>query len=407
MTQLSQEARELLAELNKVTDGVKNIADEARAAALKNTDISAAAKKAADDALTQQGELRAALTELSQHVAAMPTAAAAAAPQTLGAQFVNNEATKNYLASVQAGTAPSRSSFAASFEGSGLMNAVTSDAGSAGPLKQPQYVPGVIQPGQQRLTIRDLLMWGATSQAAIQFYREVSSTNGVGIQSTERTALGESDFVFESDSVNVATVGTTLPASEQIFADLPYLQSYIDSRLRYFLKLEEEKQLLLGSGIGQNLKGLYTAATAYTNPGVTVTSENRMDRLRLAILQAELAQFDADGIVLSPVDWAQIELAKTASDKQYLVGNPFGQITPTLWGRPVVASQSMTAGNYLVGAFGMAAQGWDRQQMTVEIGRSGDDFKNVAVTLRAIERLALTIYRPAALIKGSFGSIAS
>jgi len=152
---------------------------------------------------------------------------------------------------------------------------------------------------------------------------------------------------------------------------------------------------------------LYTAATAYANPGVTVTSENRMDRLRLAILQAELAQFDADGIVLSPVDWAQIELAKTASDKQYLVGNPFGQITPTLWGRPVVASQSMTAGNYLVGAFGMAAQGWDRQQMTVEIGRSGDDFKNVAVTLRAIERLALTIYRPAALIKGSFGSIAS
>ena len=73
MTQLSQEARDLLAELNKVTDGVKNIADEARAAALKNTDISAAAKKAADDALTQQGELRAALTELSQHVAAMPT----------------------------------------------------------------------------------------------------------------------------------------------------------------------------------------------------------------------------------------------------------------------------------------------------------------------------------------------
>jgi len=287
------------------------------------------------------------------------------------------------------------------------MNAVTSDAGSAGPLKQPQYVPGVLQPGQQRLTIRDLLMWGSTSQAAIQFYREVSSTNGVGIQSTERTAPGESDFVFESDSVNVATVGTTLPASEQIFADLPYLQSYIDSRLRYFLKLEEEKQLLLGSGIGQNIEGLYTAATAYANPGVTVTSENRMDRLRLAILQAELAQFDADGIVLSPVDWAQIELAKTASDKQYLVGNPFGQITPTLWGRPVVASQSMTAGNYLVGAFGMAAQGWDRQQMTVEIGRSGDDFKNVAVTLRAIERLALTIYRPAALIKGSFGSIAS
>jgi hypothetical protein len=60
----------------------------------------------------------------------------------------------------------------------------------------------------------------------------------------------------------------------------------------------------------------------------------------------------------------------------------------------------------MVGAFGMAAQGWDRQQITVEIDRSGDDFKNVALTLRAIERLALTIYRADALIKGSFGSVA-
>lgn len=401
--ELTNDAKELLAALNASNDAVKNVANDA----LKSVgELKASVKDEADKRLQEQGELRAQLVEMQQAIAAIPTSQAAApTAQSLGARFVNDEGVKAYLANVASGKVASKTGVSATFDGA-LMNAVTSVAGSAGPLKTPEYVPGIIPPGTQRLTIRDLLMWGTTSQASIQFFKELAFTNNAAIQSTEITALPESDITFQAATASVVTIGHTLPASEQILADVPQLQSYIDGRLRYGLKLKEEGQLLKGSGVGVNLNGLYTAASAFSNPGVTVVSENRMDRLRIALLQAELSGYYADGIVLSPIDWTQIELAKTASDKQYLVGNPFGMITPTMWGRPVVASQSMTAGQYLVGAFGMAAQGWDRQSMTVEIDRSGDDFKNVALTMRAIERLALTIYRADALIKGSFGSVA-
>lgn len=401
--ELTNDAKELLAALNASNDAVKNVANDA----LKGVgELKASVKEEADKRLTEQGELRAQMVELQQAIAAIPTAAAAApTAQSLGARFVNDEGVKAYLANVANGKVASKVGVSATFDGP-LMNAVTSLPASAGELKTPQYVPGIIPPGMQRLTIRDLLMWGTTSQASIQFFKELAFTNNAAIQSTELTALPVSDITFEADSANVVTIGHTLAASEQILADVPQLQSYIDGRLRYGLKLKEEGQLLKGSGVGVNLLGLYTAASAFSNPGVTVDAENRMDRLRIALLQAELSGYYADGIVLSPIDWTQIELKKTASDKQYLVGNPFGQLTPSLWGRPVVSSQSMTAGTYMVGAFGMAAQGWDRQSMTVEIDRSGDDFKNVALTLRAIERLALTIYRADALIKGSFGSVA-
>lgn len=400
---LSGDAKELLNVFNARTDEVKNLALDAQK---KSGELGDALRAKIDESLTAQGELRAQLTELQQHVASqLDNSGKPSASVSLGEQFVNSDSVKQYLANVAGGKVASKIGVSATFEGD-LLNAVTSQSGSAGALKTPQYVPGMIPPGVQRLTIRDLLMWGTTSQASIQFFKELAYTNNAAIQSTEITLLPESNITFEADTASVVTIGHTLPASEQVLADVPQLQSYIDGRLRYGLKLKEEGQLLNGSGVGVNLKGLRTAASAYSNPGVTVVSENRMDRLRLAILQAELSGYMADGIVLSPQDWAQIELLKTSSDKAYLVGNPFGSITPVLWGRPVVASQSMSAGNYLVGAFGMAAQGWDRQQITVEIDRSGDDFKNVALTLRAIERLALTIYRADALIKGSFGSVA-
>ena len=405
MSDLTNEAKELLTAFNRVSDEVKNIATDALKAAKESRELTDSVRQAADKNLTQQGELAAQLADLQKHVAAQVTGAASnMEPQTLGAKFVNDEAVKNYLSAFANGR-ESREGIKASFKGS-LHNAVTSGAGSAGRLTTPQYVPGIIPRGMQRLTIRDLLMWGNTSQNAITYFKELAFTNNAAPQSAELATKAVSDITFDAATANVITIAHTMRASKQILADVPALQSYIDGRLSYGLKLKEEGQLLNGSGVGNNLAGIYTAASAFSNPGVTVVSENRMDRLRIAMLKAELSGYYADGVVLSPIDWLNIELLKTASDKNYLVGNPFGTLTPTLWGRPVVASQSMTAGNYLVGAFGMAAQGWDREAISVELGYNGNDFTQNAVTLLCEERLALAIYRADALVKGSFGSVA-
>ncbi|WP_239504778.1 phage major capsid protein, partial [Stenotrophomonas maltophilia] len=71
---------------------------------------------------------------------------------------------------------------------------------------------------------------------------------------------------------------------------------YIDARARYGLMLVEEGQLLYGNGTGANLHGIIPQAQAYAPPsGVVVTAEQRIDRIRLAILQAQLAEFPASG----------------------------------------------------------------------------------------------------------------
>ena len=108
--------------------------------------------------------------------------------------------------------------------------------------------------------------------------------------------------------------------------------------------------------------------------------------------------------MLNPKDWAVIELLKDTQGR-YLIGNPQGTLSPTLWGVDVVTTQAMTEDKFLAGAFKMGAQVFDRWDARVEVGYVNDDFIRNLVTILAEERLALAVYRPQAFIFGDMGRI--
>lgn len=60
-----------------------------------------------------------------------------------------------------------------------------------------------------------------------------------------------------------------------------------------------------------------------------------IDTLRIAALQAVLAEYPATGHVLHPTDWAAIELTKDEIGR-YIIGQPQGAIPASLWRLPVV-----------------------------------------------------------------------
>ena len=175
----------------------------------------------------------------------------------------------------------------------------------------------------------------------------------------------QSDLKFDIRTAAVTTIAAWVLATRQILDDAPMLQSYIDGRLRYGLAYAEELQLLHGDGTGTNLHGIYTQATAFADPGV-VPLPQRLDVLRFAMLQATLAEYQATGFVLHPTDWAGIELTKD-SQGRYIIGDPKAESQPRVWGLPVVATQAMLLGKFLIGAFRQGAQIFDRQNATVEL----------------------------------------
>jgi HK97 family phage major capsid protein len=68
----------------------------------------------------------------------------------------------------------------------------------------------------------------------------------------------------------------------------------------------------------------------------------------------------------------------------------------------------VTSGKFLVGNLRQASQLWIRENLAVEFSREdSDNFQKNFVTVRAMERLALTNYLPNAIVQGTFSTAKS
>jgi len=390
---LKQIAEETKKALEKISGEVKAMGERALAEARKTGDMSAELKPKVDETLVKQGELQARLQEVEQKLARRVSEEKAIV-KSIGQQLVESEQYKAWMAA--GGMRSVQSGFLYQIKAE-ITSIPTTDTTTVGvrPDEQP-LVPGT----SRRLTVRDLIMPGRTSSNMISFVQETGFTNNAAPVSEATTRKPESTLVYEWKQQAVATIAHFIKASKQILDDFLQLQSNIDGRLRYGVKLIEEGQLLKGSGSGNNLNGIYTQATSYSAP-IVIAAATKIDTLRLMLLQAELAEYPSDGIVLHPSDWAAIELTKDTTGA-YIFANPQSLAQPALWGRPVVPTQAMTVDTALVGAFKMGAQVFDREEVNIVIAtQNEDDFVRNMITIRAEERVALAVYRPEAFVKNT------
>jgi HK97 family phage major capsid protein len=293
--------------------------------------------------------------------------------------------------------------------------AVINATGQNQPLVPAMRVPGIIAPQQRALRIRDLLPAGITSSNLIEFAKEASFTNAAAPQfsggAVENVAKAESNLTFSLENKPVITLAHWIAASKQVLDDASMLQSYIEGRMLYGLRLEEEKQLLLGSGTNGSLQGiLYPGNFTQFSPatvGGLAGNDTFLDGIRKAKLQLALTDFQAQNVVVNPADWDRVEGEKDTQGR-YIYGDPSRQLAPTIWGLPVTASNTIPAGTALIADFQAHCQVWDRQQMAMQISTEHSDFfiKNM-VALLIEERLALTVYRPGACIKLDFDTISA
>ena len=361
----------------------------------KLTEVTGEAKKAVDAV----AEFKARMLDIEQRLARRPGGDAKEA-KSAGQIFVESESYKS------ADKDRARQIDAVDI-GAAHKTAIINIQGQNQPLVPDMRVPGIIAGANRRLTVRDLLPNLRTTSNLVQFAKENVFTNNAGLQfnspdSKEGVIKNESGITFTLSNAPVETIAHWIPASRQILADAPGLQSYIDGRLMYGLKLVEETQMLTGDGTGGNLSGLITNATTY-NRGVS--NDTMIDCLLKAILQVALSEYSATGMVLNPIDWTTIQLIKDTTGR-YIFSNPQEAGTPQMWSLPIVSTNSMTSGQFLVGAFALAAAIWDREDASVRVLEQHDDFavKNM-VAILCEERMAITVYRSTALIKGTFPAL--
>lgn len=392
-----QLAGEVKTAFKESLDAVKGIAEEALGKAKSGETLTQSVKEKADEALLKMNGLQEQLAEVEQKLARAGDGTKEA-EKTVGQRFVDDEKVKEFL-----GQAQPRGRVDLQVKAT-LTSATTDTAGAVGAGVQPTRLPGILALPQRRLTVRDLLSPGQMDGSTLEYVQETGFTNNAGMVA-EGAAKPGSDIKLALKTTSAKVIAHWMKASRQVLEDIAQLRSVIDQRLLFGLAFKEETQLLNGDGTGQNLLGIIPQATAYSAP-IVLPGETSIDRIRLAMLQAALAEYPATGHVMNPIDWTYIETLKDAGGN-YIIGVPQGDIPARLWGLPVVQTQSMTVDKFLTGAFRLGAQLFDRWQARVEIATENeDDFIKNLLTILAEERVALAVYRPEAFIYGDFGRVA-
>jgi HK97 family phage major capsid protein len=281
--------------------------------------------------------------------------------------------------------------------------------GMGGAAVQPDFLPGIVDIRFRKLLIAQLFAQGSTASNQISYVKETAFQNSAaGV--AEKGAKPQSDDTIARVVEQVGKIAHFMKTTDELVQDAPAYQTFLQNRLVFGVQLKEDGDLLNATGYPSvngllNRSGMQT--TINTATGTIADPTIVIDAVYNQITALRFTGFvEPDAIVINPLDWQHIRLAKDAN-KQYFAGGPFTGAygnggysnVDALWGLRVVITPAIAAGTMVTGAFQECGQVFRRQGVTVEMTNSNvDDFQNNLITVRAEERLALAVYRP-----GGFG----
>jgi hypothetical protein len=276
-------------------------------------------------------------------------------------------------------------------------------------LQNPRY-PGTQLLVDTPLTILDLIDRQSMGSNSIEWVQETAAP-AAAVEVTEGSAKPESSWTLALKTDTAATIAHWVNITRQALDDDAQMRGYIDGRLIYGLNKRLNGQILGGNGTAPNLRGIlnqsgigtYTAGTA---------GEAAIISIRKAKTVAQLSEFSPDAVVLNPVDWEAVELSQDTTNQFRVSPNVQQALTPTLWGLNVIVTTNITGtafgttgGTFLVGGFREGATLWERTGAQIFITDShASNFTSNILTLLAELRAALTVWRPAAFVKGTLGA---
>jgi HK97 family phage major capsid protein len=225
---------------------------------------------------------------------------------------------------------------------------------------------------------------------------EETTTTPAAAETAESGSKPEAAIVFTEKTSAVRKIAVNLPITDESLEDVPFIESYLDTRLRMFVRQREDQQLLVGNGTPPNLRGIINTSGIQTQ---AKGGDPTPDAVYKAMTKVRAVGFlEPTGAVFHPNDWQDIRLLRTA-DGIYIWGNPSEAGPERLWGLPVRVTSAMTQNTGLTGAFRPFAQVFRKPGAGITVAVSTEHasyFIENKVAILAEERLLLAVYRPAA-----------
>lgn len=266
----------------------------------------------------------------------------------------------------------------------------------------------VVFPAQRQLRVRDLFAAENVSSPAVSYF-VAGDTEGAPATTAENGKKPQFHIGATVKTVALSKIAGIMKESDELLEDYPRLASAIDGRGKYELDLVIENALINGNGQNGNVTGILSVDGIQSGQyKKAATPAEIAEAVYDAITKVQMnSGYNADGIVINPVDYQKIRLHKD-SNGQYFGGGYFTGAygngvnvvaQPELWGVPTVVTSAITAGTILVGNFAAGASVLSKGGQSAATGYDGEDFSHNRVTVRVEERLALATYVPQAFFK--------
>jgi hypothetical protein len=169
--------------------------------------------------------------------------------------------------------------------------------------------------------------------------------------------------------------------TRQAIEDAPAVRSYIDTDLRRQVLLKEESEAAAA----------LAAATLQS-----VTGDNMLAAIRVAMATVQSAGFNPNAVLLNPADFADLDIAVMG----VTVNGP--TVRQSFWGLTPLPSPAQPAGTAVVGDFQTGINHFVRSQVALYISDShADTFLSNVFTLLAERRALTAVVRPDALCEAA------
>lgn len=316
-----------------------------------------------------------------------------------GSRFVASDEFKSFKSALRDRNASIRLELAAAPETTQASNSATRTS-----LAQP-YEAGIVTDPRQVLAIESLFGKINIDVNAYQYikYGFVTTETATGpAVVSEGSAKPESNYSGTIETGTIKTLAHWTKMTEQMIADNSNIVTFINDDMQYQLNKVIDAQIVNGTGSGQ-LKGLSASGnyTDYITGAGIDTGDTVIDLILKVKTKMEAANIRNISLLLNPVDWCKVLCSKNVN-KDYLIPGIVDIPQQRIWGVPVILSGSVTSGKFHMGNFYEGGKIFERQGVTVEMARSGDDFEKNLMTLRVERRLDFAVVQPKALAYGDF-----
>lgn len=236
-----------------------------------------------------------------------------------------------------------------------------------------------------------------------------SYSDGAGTK-IEGSAGTASSFLLKTVSFPSFFIDTYIPLSDETLDDLPEVLSEINRVAPSKIKDKLDEKIYADAGndstdiMGMFVNGSKCTDFASATYATSIVGANYIDLIECMIASGETNKYQMDTVGLNPTDIRlyfnslKNQLDDSVKDNRLVFAN--GQLV-SVCGLRVIKSSAITANTCFVGAINAVALLGVRQDMTMEIGLNGTDFKERQKTARIGLRVAFGVGDPLAIIYSS------